>query len=269
MPKRTQFSEAEREQRRAADRAFVQQAVEQLRSSDGWQRWLTTRRHFHSYTLLIWRAVSSTARSGAAAVDDMSLAPVGPAKRTAAGIRQPQSRQPRYPREARHGTLFPVEQRKQGRGSPVLPSGETRCVASPVRSVRAPTPRRVRGWRNPGKPGAVRGAGARPALGSRHVTAAVGALRLFRSPRPDFGLVTGVEDLEPTFASGSERSEVICQSRHSRARSQGCRRSGSAWDESDRAELPREVRRGCPTPGSRQAPNLRWPSRSRGTGANR
>ena len=51
MPKRTQLSEAEREQRRAADRAFVQQAVEQLRSSDGWQRWLATRRHFHSYSL--------------------------------------------------------------------------------------------------------------------------------------------------------------------------------------------------------------------------
>jgi N-terminal domain of anti-restriction factor ArdC len=51
MPKRTQLSEAEREQRRAADRAFVQQAVEQLRSSDGWQSWLITRRHFHSYSL--------------------------------------------------------------------------------------------------------------------------------------------------------------------------------------------------------------------------
>jgi antirestriction protein ArdC len=51
MPKRTQLSEAEREQRRAADRAFVQQAVEQLRTSQGWQRWLTTRRHFHSYSL--------------------------------------------------------------------------------------------------------------------------------------------------------------------------------------------------------------------------
>jgi hypothetical protein len=48
MPKRTQLTEAEREQRRAADRAFVQQAVEALRSSDGWQRWLTTRRHFPS-----------------------------------------------------------------------------------------------------------------------------------------------------------------------------------------------------------------------------
>ena len=51
MPKRTQLTEAEREQRRAADRAFVQQAVEQLRSSEGWQRWLTTRRHFHTYSL--------------------------------------------------------------------------------------------------------------------------------------------------------------------------------------------------------------------------
>jgi hypothetical protein len=51
MPKRTELSDAEREQRRAADRAFVQQAVEALRGSDGWQRWLHTRRHFHSYSL--------------------------------------------------------------------------------------------------------------------------------------------------------------------------------------------------------------------------
>jgi len=39
MPKRAQLTEAEREQRRAADRAFVQQAVDALRSSQGWQRW--------------------------------------------------------------------------------------------------------------------------------------------------------------------------------------------------------------------------------------
>ena len=51
MPKRSQLTEAEREQRRAADRAFVQQAVDALRRSDGWQRWLTTRRHFHTYSL--------------------------------------------------------------------------------------------------------------------------------------------------------------------------------------------------------------------------
>ena len=51
MPTRPRLTETEREQRRAADRRFVQQAVEQLRTSDGWQRWLTTRRHFHSYSL--------------------------------------------------------------------------------------------------------------------------------------------------------------------------------------------------------------------------
>ena len=51
MPKRTQLTDAERQKRRAADRAFVQEAVEQLRSSEGWQRWLTTRRHFHTYSL--------------------------------------------------------------------------------------------------------------------------------------------------------------------------------------------------------------------------
>src|ERR687884_23194 len=34
-----------------APRKQRQLAVEQLRSSDRWQRWLTTRRHFHSYSL--------------------------------------------------------------------------------------------------------------------------------------------------------------------------------------------------------------------------
>jgi len=54
MPRRTQqLIDAERQQRRAADRAFVQKAVEQLRSSEGWQRWLTTRRHFHTYCVVI------------------------------------------------------------------------------------------------------------------------------------------------------------------------------------------------------------------------
>jgi hypothetical protein len=51
MAKRTQLTDAERVQRRAADRQFVQQAVEQLRTSDGWQRWVATRRHFHTYSL--------------------------------------------------------------------------------------------------------------------------------------------------------------------------------------------------------------------------
>jgi N-terminal domain of anti-restriction factor ArdC/IrrE N-terminal-like domain len=40
------LSESER-----AEREFARRAVEQLRSSEGWQRWLATRRHFHRYSL--------------------------------------------------------------------------------------------------------------------------------------------------------------------------------------------------------------------------
>jgi hypothetical protein len=44
-------SEAEREARRKADREKSRQAVEALVSSEGWQRWLACRRHFHRYSL--------------------------------------------------------------------------------------------------------------------------------------------------------------------------------------------------------------------------
>jgi len=53
MPKgksRRQLSEAEREEKRAGERELMAQAVESLRSSEGWQRWLRLRRHFHSYS---------------------------------------------------------------------------------------------------------------------------------------------------------------------------------------------------------------------------
>jgi hypothetical protein len=53
---RTPLTDAERAERRRADRAFARQAVEQLRSSEGWQRWPTSRRYFHAYSLVIWRA---------------------------------------------------------------------------------------------------------------------------------------------------------------------------------------------------------------------
>ena len=49
--KRIALSEEERAERRRADREYARQAVERLRSSHGWQRWLATRRHFHSYSL--------------------------------------------------------------------------------------------------------------------------------------------------------------------------------------------------------------------------
>ena len=45
------LSNAEREQRRAQERELVQTAVEQLRSSAGWQAWLDTRSRFHNYSL--------------------------------------------------------------------------------------------------------------------------------------------------------------------------------------------------------------------------
>jgi hypothetical protein len=43
--------EQDREARRHAEREYVQQAVEQLRSSEGWKAWLRARRHFRSYSL--------------------------------------------------------------------------------------------------------------------------------------------------------------------------------------------------------------------------
>ena len=48
-------TDAEREQRRAEQRQLVTEAVEQLRSSEGWLSYLRARRHFHDYSLLIWR----------------------------------------------------------------------------------------------------------------------------------------------------------------------------------------------------------------------
>jgi antirestriction protein ArdC len=43
-------TEAERADRRAAEREQMREAVEALRTSEGWQRWLEVRRHFHTYS---------------------------------------------------------------------------------------------------------------------------------------------------------------------------------------------------------------------------
>jgi antirestriction protein ArdC len=48
---RKALSEEERAARRAAERELMAAAIEELRSSEGWQRWLRVRRHFHSYSL--------------------------------------------------------------------------------------------------------------------------------------------------------------------------------------------------------------------------
>jgi len=48
--RKRELSDEERAERRRADREYARQAVEQLRSSEGWQRWLAARRHFHAYS---------------------------------------------------------------------------------------------------------------------------------------------------------------------------------------------------------------------------
>ena len=49
--RRHALSDEERAEKRAAERELMAEAIEQLRSSEGWQRWLRVRRHFHSYSL--------------------------------------------------------------------------------------------------------------------------------------------------------------------------------------------------------------------------
>lgn len=50
MDSRRRLSEAEREQRRRADRERVKQAAAELLSSDGWRRWVRARETFHAYS---------------------------------------------------------------------------------------------------------------------------------------------------------------------------------------------------------------------------
>ena len=66
------MSEAEREARRKADREKSRQAVEALVSSEGWQRWLDCRRHFHRYSLVISGAAVAERAGDGGDVDDMS-----------------------------------------------------------------------------------------------------------------------------------------------------------------------------------------------------
>ena len=44
-------TESERQARREADRAKAREAVEALKTSEGWRRWLELRRRFHAYSL--------------------------------------------------------------------------------------------------------------------------------------------------------------------------------------------------------------------------
>ncbi len=48
--RRRALSEEERAQQRAAECELMAEAIEVLRSGEGWQRWLEVRRHFHAYS---------------------------------------------------------------------------------------------------------------------------------------------------------------------------------------------------------------------------
>lgn len=65
MPKKT-LTEGERQACREADRQRTREAVQALRSSEGWQQWLPLRHHFHEYSLsnqlLIATAMPSATR---------------------------------------------------------------------------------------------------------------------------------------------------------------------------------------------------------------
>ena len=50
---RTQLTDAEREQRRRAQRKELEHALEELLTSDGWKRWLHVRATLHAYSAII------------------------------------------------------------------------------------------------------------------------------------------------------------------------------------------------------------------------
>jgi antirestriction protein ArdC len=49
--RRQNLTDEERAAKRAADREYAQQAVEALRTSEGWRRWLAVRASFHKYSV--------------------------------------------------------------------------------------------------------------------------------------------------------------------------------------------------------------------------
>jgi hypothetical protein len=53
VKQRRQLTDEERARRRERDCEYARQAVERLRSSEGWKAWLTARATFHGYSALI------------------------------------------------------------------------------------------------------------------------------------------------------------------------------------------------------------------------
>jgi antirestriction protein ArdC len=107
--------EERRADRRAADRQRMREAVEALRTSEGWKRWLTVRRNFHSYSfhnqLLIamqcpeatrvagfrrWLAIGYAVRKGESSI--RIWAPCPPSKKALARWRKEGSDSEKKPR---------------------------------------------------------------------------------------------------------------------------------------------------------------------------
>jgi len=70
--RRSKPTDSERDARRNADRARLEEATRELLSSEGWRRWVKTRRSFTATPCLSRGPASSQGSDQAASVDDMS-----------------------------------------------------------------------------------------------------------------------------------------------------------------------------------------------------
>jgi antirestriction protein ArdC len=128
----------ERAARRAADREQMKEAIAALQTSEGWQRWLRARRHFHAYSLhnqlLIahqcpdatrvagfraWLGLGYCVRKGERAI--RIWAPLPPSKKALDAWREAGSHSEQKPRT--HFRLVPVFDRSQVDPLPDHPGG--------------------------------------------------------------------------------------------------------------------------------------------------
>lgn len=129
-----------RAERRTAEREQMKEAVEALRSSEGWQRWLRARRHFHAYSfhnqLLIahqcpdatrvagfraWLKLGYCVRKGEKSI--RIWAPIPPCKKAIKAWREAGSNSDEKPKT--YFRLVPVFDRSQVEEIPDHPGGPT------------------------------------------------------------------------------------------------------------------------------------------------
>ena len=132
------LNEQERAQRRAAEREQMQAAIEALRTSEGWKRWLKVRRHFHTYSfhnqLLIanqcpqatrvagfrsWLLIGYAVRKGERGI--RIWAPCPPSKKQLAEWKRAGANPPEKP--STHFRLVAVFDRSQVDAVPEFPGG--------------------------------------------------------------------------------------------------------------------------------------------------